>query len=50
MAVTAAATGDGLRALGMRGMGSGDVVEWNEDGSCVRSYLCTYHKYCKYTK
>ena len=35
-AVTAAATGDGLRALGMRGMGSGDVVEWNEDGSCVR--------------
>ena len=34
-AVTAAATGDGLRALGMR-MGSGNVVQWNEDGSSVR--------------
>ena len=35
-AVTAAASGDGLRALGLRGMGTGPVVEWNEDGSCVR--------------
>jgi hypothetical protein len=35
-AVTAAASGDGLRALGMQRMGTGPVVEWNEDGSCVR--------------
>ena len=35
-AVTAAATGEGLRALGMRRIGRGDVVMWNEDGSCVR--------------
>ena len=35
-AVTAAATGDGLRNIGLRGMGPGDVVQWNEDGSCVR--------------
>ena len=35
-AITAAASGDGLRALGLRGMGSGPVVEWNDDGSCVR--------------
>jgi hypothetical protein len=35
-AVTAAASGDGLRALGMQRMGPGPVVEWNEDGSCVR--------------
>jgi hypothetical protein len=34
-AVTAAATGDSLRDLGMR-MGGGDVVQWNEDGSGVR--------------
>jgi hypothetical protein len=31
-AVTAAATGEGLRALGMRRIGRGDVVMWNEDG------------------
>ena len=35
-AITAAASGDGLRTLGMRRMGLGAVVEWNEDGSCVR--------------
>jgi hypothetical protein len=35
-AVTAAASGDGLRALGMRSMSSGAVVEWNADGSCTR--------------
>ncbi len=35
-AVTAAATGDGLRALGLRGMRMGPIVEWNEDGSCVQ--------------
>ncbi len=35
-AVTAAATGDGLRTLGVRGVGNGHVVQWNEDGSCVR--------------
>ncbi len=35
-AVTAAASGDGLRALGMQQMGRGPVVEWNEDDSCVR--------------
>ncbi len=35
-AVTAAATGEGLRALGMRRIGRGDVVMWNEHGSCVR--------------
>ena len=35
-AVTAAASGDGLRALGMQRMGRGPVVQWNEDGSCVR--------------
>ena len=34
-AVTAAASGDGLRGLGMR-MSSGAVVEWNTDGSCTR--------------
>jgi hypothetical protein len=38
-AVTAAATGDGLRALGLRRMGMGPIVEWNEDGSCVRPGL-----------
>ncbi len=35
-AVTSAASGDGLRALHLRGMGRGAVVQWNEDGSCVR--------------
>ena len=35
-AVTAAASGDGLRALGMQRMGRGALVQWNEDGSCVR--------------
>ena len=35
-AITAAASGDGLRQLGLRGMKGGKVVEWNEDGSCVR--------------
>jgi hypothetical protein len=34
-AITAAASGDGLRALGMRGMSSGAVVEWNTDGSHI---------------
>jgi hypothetical protein len=34
--ITAAATGDGLRNLGMQRMLGGDVVQWNEDGSCVR--------------
>jgi hypothetical protein len=32
-AITAAASGDGLLALGMRGMSNGAVVEWNTDGS-----------------
>ena len=35
-AITAAASGDGLRNIGLRGMGLGDVVQWNADGSCVR--------------
>ena len=35
-AITAAASGDGLRQLGLRGMKGGKVVEWNADGSCVR--------------
>jgi hypothetical protein len=35
-AVTAAASGDGLRALGMQRMGTGPVVQWNDDGSSVR--------------
>ena len=35
-AITAAASGDGLRTLGVRGVGRGSVVEWNEDGSGVR--------------
>jgi hypothetical protein len=35
-AVTAAASGDGLRNIGMRGMGPGAVVQWNQDGSHVR--------------
>ena len=34
-AITAAASGDGLRNIGLR-MGLGDVVKWNADGSCVR--------------
>ncbi len=36
--ITAAASGDGFWALGMRGMSesSGAVVEWNADGSCTR--------------
>jgi hypothetical protein len=34
-AITAAASGDGFRALGMRGMSSGAVVKWNADGSCT---------------
>ena len=37
--ITAAATGDGLRNLGMQRMLGGDVVQWNEDGSCVRSLV-----------
>ncbi len=32
----AAASGDGLQNIGMRGMGQGAVVQWNEDGSHVR--------------
>ncbi len=32
--INAAATGDGLWVLGLRGMGMGTVIEWNEDGSC----------------
>ena len=36
VAITAAASGDGLRTLGARGVGRGSVVEWNEDGSGVR--------------
>ncbi len=28
-------SGDGLRALRLRGMGTGAVVQWNADGSCV---------------
>ncbi len=35
-AFTAAASGDCLRALGMKGMSNGAVVEWNADGSCTR--------------
>ncbi len=35
-AVTAAATGEGFKALGLRVTGMGPIVEWNEDGSCVR--------------
>jgi hypothetical protein len=35
-AVTAAASGDGLRNIGLRGMGPGAVVQWNDDGSNVR--------------
>ncbi len=34
--ITAASSADGLLALGMRIMGMGHVVEWNEDGSCVQ--------------
>jgi hypothetical protein len=36
-AVTAAASGDGLRTLGMRQrMGRGPVVQWTDDGTCIR--------------
>jgi hypothetical protein len=42
-AVTAAATGDGLRALGLQGMPAGDFVQWNEDGSCVRPGPASAH-------
>jgi hypothetical protein len=35
-AITVAASGDGLRALRMKGMSNGAVVEWNTDGSCTR--------------
>ena len=33
--ITAAASGDGLRERRMR-IAAGNVVEWNDDGSCVR--------------
>jgi hypothetical protein len=36
LGMCAAVCGDGLQALGMRGMSSGAVVEWNTDGSCTR--------------
>ena len=35
-AITEAASGDALRARGMRGVLEGSVVEWDEDGSNVR--------------
>ena len=34
--ITAAAAGDDLRGMGMRGVGDGSVVDWDEDGSNVR--------------
>ena len=33
--ITAAASGDGLRECHMR-IAAGNIVEWNNDGSCVR--------------
>ncbi len=35
-AITAAAAGDDMRAIGLRGMGNGSVVDWDEDGSNIR--------------
>jgi hypothetical protein len=35
-AITAAAAGEDLRAIGLRGMGNGSVVDWDEDGSNIR--------------